>query len=165
MNRCKCKTLKGDQCTKKTIDGIYCGIHKKKCRYDFGQQENNTAQRNNTILENEIIKLKKINNDLHTDMQANEHRITYCTSQLEDCNLLRLKQINECKKEKNHILGNFKHMREKPNRRMVQLDEDGGMFDLFEKKTPSLPHKTAFPFSKNISKFMNNIYSRSSFCG
>ena len=36
MNRCKCSTLKGDQCTKKATKGPYCAIHTKKCGRDFG---------------------------------------------------------------------------------------------------------------------------------
>ncbi len=192
--RCKCKTLKGDQCTKKTIDGIYCAMHKKKCRYDFGQQENNIVQENDIIKLKIINELQKLNNEL---TEKYDYKIKNYLLDIRDL----YQDLVKCKKEKDHILRNIKHGRETPkgmvqledgmfdlfdkktpslpkkktlmkgtpNRRMVHLDEDGGMFDLFEKQTPkklSTP-KLAFPFTRDhhTSNFMSNRYARSSFCG
>jgi hypothetical protein len=176
MNRpqCKCATLKGDQCTKKTTKGPYCGIHTKKCGHDFAQKVNPNAHGPHGRF-NPADKIKDLEQKLNHCMKMHEHDIDiqkYKRNSF-DIELKKLSdEISKCKMEKEKMSA------KNNNKGMVQLEN--GMFDLFEKPTPKkltpkkltppnplIKLKSEFPFSMNhhMSNFMSNRYARSSFCG
>ena len=176
MNRpqCKCATLKGDQCTKKTTNGPYCGIHKKKCGHDFAQKVNPRGDNahgrfnhadNIRYLESQVNHYKKMQEH---DLEIKKHQINSLDFQIKKLS----GEISKCKMEKEKMVA------KNNNRGMVQLED--GMFDVLEKQSlkkptpkkltppnPLMKLKTEFPFSSNhhMSNFMNSRYARSSFCG
>jgi hypothetical protein len=154
MNRpqCKCATLKGDQCTKKTTKGPYCGIHTKK---DLEQKLNHCMKMHEHDID--IQKYKRNSFDIELKKLSDE--------------------ISKCKmeKEKMSAKNNNKGMVQLENG-MFDLFEKPTPKKLTPKKltpkkltppNPLIKLKSEFPFSMNhhMSNFMSNRYARSSFCG
>jgi hypothetical protein len=155
MNRtkCNCATLKGIQCTKNKSKGsTYCGIHKKKCNVDFGQEKKPRNYPDGNAAE--TIK------DLHDNIATLKEFANECVSQ----HKILLDEIEKCKMEKEKIIesitpGKFVY---DPHTTALKIKKGVSRFDDMPvdhpiHTTPGKfvydPHTTALKIKKGVSRF------------